>query len=260
MPAGLQGRALAQATLAEDGSHVLLWSGASQVSPAQLLSGAGLTAAVGALSLDLTTGMWAAASMDLAAKLPPVKADSAGTATLDASQRYLFSSGPTEAAGELWSLTWPAGKSLIWKSSSAPGPIWKPGTALAYDPLFNRLLLAQVDGQLVLWSLALGSEPQWQLVATEPSVTSGRAVLLGAPGYPDRLLLALPSTGKGQVAVRHVQLGGPNIAWKTWSGGPLPWTGVAAAAWYGEAALVEGASGADGRYRTGIARFAHSCP
>ncbi len=260
MPADLQGRAFAQATLVEDGSQVLLWSGANQVSPMQLQSGAGLTAATGALGLDLTTGKWSAAGMDLAAKLPPVKADSAGTATLDASQRYLFSAGATGAAAELWSLTWPTGKALLWKSSSAPGPTWRPGTALAYDPLFNRLLLAQVDGQLVLWSMALGSDPQWQLVAAEPTVTSGRAVMLGAPGYPDRLLLVLPNAGKTPVAARHILLSAPAIAWKTWTGGPLPWAGVAAAAWYAEAALVEGVSTQDGRYRTGISRFVHSCP
>ncbi|MBI5608865.1 MAG: putative metal-binding motif-containing protein [Deltaproteobacteria bacterium] len=260
MPEGLQGRALAQAALAEDGSHVLLWSGASQVTPAQLLSGAGLTASTGALVLDLTTGTWSAAGMDLAAQLPPVKPDSAGAATLDAAHRYLFSPGPTEGSGELWSLTWPGGKSLVWKSSTAAGPSWKPGTALAYDPLFNRLLLAQVDGQLMLWSLALGSDLQWQLVASEPSISSGRAVMLGAPGYPDRLLLVLPGPGKGAVAARQIQLGGPDLTWKPWIGPPLAWAGVLTPAWYAEAALAEGMAGADGRYRNGIARFAHSCP
>ncbi len=260
MPAGVQGRALAQAVLAEDGSHVLLWSGATQVSPAQLLTGAGLTVATGALSLDLVTGVWSADGMDQASQLPSVKPDSAGAATLDAKQRYLFTQGPTENTSELWSLTWPKGKTLLWKSANGPGPAWRQGTALAYDPLFNRLILAQVDGQLALWSLALSGTPQWQQVAVDPTVVAGRAVLLGAPGYPNRLLMVLPPPGKGSAAFRQLQLAGPDVAWQQWLGVAPSWSGVASATWFAEAALVEGMSDADGRYRTSRERFANSCP
>jgi hypothetical protein len=89
---------------------------------------------------------------------------------------------------------------------------------------------------------------------------AGRAVLLGAPGYPNRLLMVLPPPGKGSAAFRQLQLAGPDVAWQQWLGVAPSWSGVASATWFAEAALVEGMSDADGRYRTSRERFANSCP
>ncbi len=265
-PSPQAGRTLATAILGPDGEQVVLWGGvgstATAAGTAALMGDGPLVTAPGGLLVEPKLGQGGELPPAMNSQLPVIAADASATPTLDPAIWYIYTLGPSGAA-ELWRLDWNISKTLVWQSGEGPGPIWKRGTAISYDPLSNRLLVAQVDGALKLWSLQFGPKSDWSLVSTEPGVVQARLVFFGAPGHKDRLLLAVPPPAKGFTQVFRLALGTaalPDLTMQAWDGPPPQWWGAVSGGWVGDGVACDGVLFNDGRYRSRRDRAVRTCP
>ena len=262
LPSDLTGRVLPNVALESGATGILAWGGLTAPTlPEQVLGAQPQPAAAGGMRLDLGSGQWTALTADQLANLPPPRTDAALAETPQQGLSFLFSAGTNLKDAELWGID--LGKStvqMLWKTSDSPGPTFQPGSALTFDPTYNRLVLATVDGGLRIWSYPFGPSPSWQQHSVDPLLASGRVALLGGLGMTDRMVVAVPPAGGGSAAVWVLHLAAvPTLG--PWAGAPPPWSGSLSVVWQAEAAraLVDGVLSPSGLPRDGLWQVTYSC-
>ena len=261
------GKAFGGAVLGPGGKQILYWAGTGSTTTgaqtAALLADVQPPSAPGGLLVTTEGPSLDELPSAISAQLPKVKPDFAVSPTLDPAIWYIFGAAIDGDLPTLWRLDWNNGAMIVWQGGTSAGPTWKRGSAISYDPTANRLLVAQIDAVLQVWSLQFGPTTKWSLEASDAKATSGRVALFGAPGHKDRLLVVMAAPGMGPAQVRRLALGPvtqPALTMEPWAGAVPPWWGVVSANWAISEVVADGSLGADGRYRTARDRIARTCP